>query len=87
MESYIALSKKSIGVLCLYVPWVAATRILRTVNFVLHKRRSDDVLVYCDARQSVRQIRYIEGTPVEHRPPARPDANTIVERKIGLALS
>ena len=54
---------------------------------IVHKLRSDDVVVYCDAHQSLRLICYIEGTPVEHPPTARPDANTIVERKIGLALS
>ena len=54
---------------------------------IVHQLRSEDVVVYCDAHQSLRQICYIEGALVEHPPLARPDANTIGERKIGLALS
>ena len=54
---------------------------------IMHQLRKDDVAVYCDVHQSLRQICYIEGIPVEHPPPARPDANTLIERKIGLALS
>ena len=54
---------------------------------IIHQLRSDEVAVYCDAHQSLRQICYIEGIPVEHPPPARPDANALIERKIGLAMS
>ena len=54
---------------------------------IIHQLRSDQVTVYCDAHQSLRQICFIEGIPVEHPPPARPDANSLIERKIGLALS
>ena len=46
---------------------------------IIHQLRSEEVVVYCDVHQSLRQICYIEGTPVERPPPAHPDANTIVE--------
>ena len=54
---------------------------------IIHELRSKEVTVYCDAHQSLRQICMIEGAPVEHPPTARPDANSKIERKIGLALS
>ena len=40
-----------------------------------------------DAHQSLRQICYLDGVPVEHPPPGRSEANAIVERKIGLMLA
>ena len=51
---------------------------------IVHKLKSPDIVVYCDAHQSLRQICYLDGVPVEHPPPGRSEANAIVERKIGL---
>ena len=54
---------------------------------IVHQLRSKDVVVYCDARQSLRQTCFIAGTPVEHPPPGRSDNNAIIERKIGLTIA
>ena len=48
---------------------------------IVHKLKSTDVVVYCDAHQSLRQICYSDAVPVEHPPPGRSEANTIVERR------
>lgn len=54
---------------------------------IIHKLWSKEVVVYCDAQQSLRKMCYIEGAPVEHPPTDRPEANPKVERKIGMALA
>lgn len=54
---------------------------------IVHKLKSKDVVVYCDAHQSLRQICSIEGVPLEHPPSGRSEANAIVESKIGLMLA
>ena len=54
---------------------------------IVHKLTSKDVVVYCDAHQSLRQICYLDGVPVEHPPPGRSEANAMIERRIGLTLA
>ena len=54
---------------------------------IIHQLTAKDVTVYCDAHQSLRQICYIEGTPVEHPPTGRAERNPVIERKVGLCLA
>ena len=54
---------------------------------IVHQPRSKEVVVYCDARETLRQICYLEGAPVEHPPAGRSEANAKVEWKIGVALA
>ena len=47
---------------------------------IVHKLKSPDIVVYCDVHQSLRQICYLDGVPVEHPPPGRSEANASVEK-------
>ena len=45
------------------------------------------VLVYCDAHRSLIKVCSEVGSSVKHPPPARPQANAIIERKNGIAIA
>lgn len=45
------------------------------------------VLVYCNAHRSLIKVFSEVGTSVKHPPPARPQANAVIERKIGIAIA
>ncbi len=46
----------------------------------------EDVMVYCDAHLALIKVCNSFGAPNRYPPPGRPQADTVVERKVGLSL-